>query len=118
MISFDVSLFTLVPIRETMSLLSRHFEEILRFFRHALMASYFSFAGHCYEQIDGTTMGSPLFPVIANFCHLVTQTQQAEGLPRPPSSVHQHIQFPMETETATFPSLTQIFMGDPIALGP
>jgi hypothetical protein len=37
---------TRVPITETMSLLGRHFEkDILRLFRHVLMASYFSFAG-------------------------------------------------------------------------
>jgi hypothetical protein len=41
MVSFDmVSLFIRVPIRETMSLLSRHFEEaILRLFRRVLTAS-------------------------------------------------------------------------------
>lgn len=47
-----VSLFTRVPIRNTMSLLSRQFEVILRLFRHVLMAPYF---------------GLPLSPVIANF---------------------------------------------------
>jgi hypothetical protein len=76
-----VSLFTRVPIKEIMSLLSRHFEEdILRLFHHVLMASYFSFSGQCYEQIDGVAIGSPLSPVIANFHHQATQTQQAEGL--------------------------------------
>jgi hypothetical protein len=73
MVSFDVSLLTCVPIRETMSLPSQHFEEdILRLFCHVLMASYFNFAGQCYEKIDGVAMGSPLFPVIANFRHLAT----------------------------------------------
>jgi hypothetical protein len=82
MVSFDVSLLTQVPIRETMSLLSRHFEEdIMRLFRHVLTASYFSFTGQCYEQIDSVAMGSPLFLVIANFRHLATRTQQAEELP-------------------------------------
>jgi hypothetical protein len=69
MVSFDgLSLFTSVRIRETMSLLSRHFEEdILRPFRQVLTSSYFSFAGQFYEQIDGVAMVSPLFTVIANF---------------------------------------------------
>jgi hypothetical protein len=51
MVSFDVvSLFTRVPIKETMSLLSRHFEEdILKLFRHVLTSSYFCFAGQFYE---------------------------------------------------------------------
>jgi hypothetical protein len=50
MCRFDVvSLFTRVPIMETMSLLVRHFEEnILRLFLHILTASSFSFAGHFY----------------------------------------------------------------------
>jgi hypothetical protein len=63
-----VSLFTRVPIRETMSLLSRHFEEdILRLFRCVLMASNFIFAGQVYEQFEGVAMGLPLSPVTANF---------------------------------------------------
>jgi hypothetical protein len=44
-----VSLFTRVLIRETISLLSRHFEKnILRLFFHAL-TSYVSFTGQFYE---------------------------------------------------------------------
>jgi hypothetical protein len=62
MITFDVvSLFTRVPLKETMSLLSRHFEEdILTLFRHVLTSSHFSFTGQFYEQIDGVAMGSPV----------------------------------------------------------
>jgi hypothetical protein len=62
-----VSLFTRVPIRETMSLLGRHFEDILTLLRHVLTSSYFSFAGQFYKQIDGVAMGSPLSTVIANY---------------------------------------------------
>jgi hypothetical protein len=69
MVSFDiVSLFTKVPIRETMDLLGRHFEDdVLGPFRHVLTTSYFTFNGQFYVQADGVAMGSPLSPVIANF---------------------------------------------------
>jgi hypothetical protein len=45
MVSFDiVSLFTKVPIRETIDLPGRHFEEdVLILFRQALTTSYFTF---------------------------------------------------------------------------
>jgi hypothetical protein len=63
-----VSLFTKVPIRETMDLLGRHFEEdVLGLFRHVLTTSRFTFNGQFYGQTDGVTMDSPLSPVIANF---------------------------------------------------
>jgi hypothetical protein len=63
MIRFHVvSLFTKVPIKDTMYLLGRH----LRLFRHVLTTSYFSSNGQFYEQNDGVAMGSPLCPVIAN----------------------------------------------------
>jgi hypothetical protein len=69
MVSFDVMLpFPMVPIKETMDLLRRHFEEdILGLFHHVLTTSYFTFNGQYYGQTDGVAMGSPLSPVIANF---------------------------------------------------
>jgi hypothetical protein len=68
MVSFNVvSLFTRVPIKDTMDLLEQHFENVLRLFCHVLTTSYFSFNGQFYEQLDGVAMGSPLSPVIANF---------------------------------------------------
>jgi hypothetical protein len=68
-LSFDVvSLLTRVPIKDTMDLLGRHFEDdILRLFRHVLTTSYFSFNGQFYEQIDAVVISSPLSPFIANF---------------------------------------------------
>jgi hypothetical protein len=86
MVSFEVvSLFTRVPIRETMSLLSRHFEEdILTLFRHVLTSSYFCFAGQFYEQIDGVAMGSPLSLVIANFYMEVFEEMALDRAPHKP----------------------------------
>jgi hypothetical protein len=128
MVSFDVvSPFTRVSIRETMSLLSRHFEEdILTLFRHVLTSSYFCFAGQFYEQIDGVAMGSPPSPVIANFYMEVFKEMALDRAPHKPlcwfryvddtfviwphgtnrlkglldhlNGIHQNIQFTMETE--------------------
>jgi hypothetical protein len=69
MVSFDViSLFTNVPIGDSLNLLSKYFEkDTLTLFKHALTSTYFCFDGQFYEQTDGVAMGSPLSPVIANF---------------------------------------------------
>jgi hypothetical protein len=69
MVTFNiVSLFTRLPIKEVMDLLGRHFEEdVLGLFRHILTTSYITFNGQFYGQTDGVAMGSPLFPIIANF---------------------------------------------------
>jgi hypothetical protein len=67
MVSFKVApFFTRMPIMETTSLLSRHFEDILRLFCYVL-ASYVSFTGQLYEQNEGMAMRSLLFTAIANF---------------------------------------------------
>jgi retron-type reverse transcriptase len=135
MVSFDVvSLFTKVPINDTMDLLRRHFDEdILRLFRHVLTTSYFSFNGQFYEQIDGVAMGPPLSLVIANFYMEDFEERTLDLAPHKPlcwfryvddtfviwphgpdrlgdflnhlNSIHQRIQFTMETKVkATFPS--------------
>ena len=69
MVSFDVvSLFTKVPVEESLTLLSQHFnKDILALYKHVLTSIYFFVDGRFYEQTDGVTMGSPLSPVIANF---------------------------------------------------
>jgi len=69
MVSFDVvSLFAKVPVVDSFTLLSHHFEDdVLALFRHVLTSTYFCFDGQFYEQTDGVAMGSPLSPVITEF---------------------------------------------------
>ena len=69
MVSFDViSLFTKVPVDDSLSLLSRHFtEEILALFRLVLTSTYVCFNGQYFEQTDGVAMDSPMSPVFAKF---------------------------------------------------
>nr|XP_060632240.1 uncharacterized protein LOC132775540 [Anolis sagrei ordinatus] len=69
LISFDVvSLFTMVPVADTMALINQRFpEDITALFHHCLTTSYFQWDNEFYEQKDGVAMGSPLSPVIANF---------------------------------------------------
>jgi retron-type reverse transcriptase len=69
MVRFDVvSVFTKVPIVDSLELLSHHFEDdVLELFKHVLKSTYFHSDGQFYEQTDGVAMGSPLSPVIANF---------------------------------------------------
>jgi len=68
-VSFDVvSLFTKVPVEESLTLLSQHFNKyILALYKHVLTSTYFCVDGQFYEQTDGIAMGSPLSPVIAKF---------------------------------------------------
>jgi len=69
MVRFDlVSLFTNVPIVDSLELLSQHFEDdVLALFKHVQTSTFFCFDGQFYEQTGGVAMGSPLSPVIANF---------------------------------------------------
>jgi hypothetical protein len=57
MVGFDmVSLFTKVPITDTLELLSHHFEDdVLALFKHILTSTHFCFEGQFYEQADGVT---------------------------------------------------------------
>jgi hypothetical protein len=68
LVSFDVvSLLTMAPIAEALRLLSRTIDEYIpRLFRHELTSSFFRFNRQFYEQTDSLTMGSPLYPVIAD----------------------------------------------------
>jgi hypothetical protein len=54
MVTFDlVSLFTKVPIKETIDLLGPHYEEDVQgFFSHILTTYYFTFNREFYGQTD------------------------------------------------------------------
>jgi hypothetical protein len=66
---FEVmSLFTKVPIADSLELRSHHFEvDVLALFKRVLTSTHFCFNGEFYEQTEVATMRSPLYPVIANF---------------------------------------------------
>jgi hypothetical protein len=69
LVSFDVVLlFTIVPLDDTIQLLSAKFNmQTVDLFRHVLTTTYFLYDGSFYDQKDGVAMGLPLAPVIANF---------------------------------------------------
>ena len=81
MVSFDVkNLFTQVPIDEALRVTEKRLTsgqslsertsipapQLVELVELCLRSSYFQFEDSFYEQVDGTAMGSPLSPVIAN----------------------------------------------------
>ena len=68
-VSFSVaSLFTQVPLVESLNLLNQHIsEDIVALFRHALTCTYLFVGGQFCKQTDGVGIGSLLCPVIADF---------------------------------------------------
>jgi len=70
LVSFDVeSLFTQVPIKDTLDIIKSHMKfplVIIPLIEHCLTTTYFSYNDQFYEQTSGADMGSPISPVIAN----------------------------------------------------
>lgn len=62
-----VSLFTLVPLRESIELLKPLFiSDMVELFEFALTSSYFLYGDKFYEQSNVVVMGSLVSPVKAN----------------------------------------------------
>ena len=63
MVSFDVvSLFTKVPVADSLSLLSQHLEDSnLALFRHVLTSTYYCYDGQVYEQTERGSHGLTSF---------------------------------------------------------
>jgi hypothetical protein len=62
-----VSLFTKVPLEDTLQLSAKFKKQTFDLFRHVLTTTSFLHDGSFYDQKDGVAMGSPLAPVTANF---------------------------------------------------
>ncbi|KAJ4441105.1 hypothetical protein ANN_10955 [Periplaneta americana] len=69
LVSFDVvSLFTKVPVKDTLELLHKFYpQDVVDLFHQVLTTTYFQWNYEFYEQLDGVAMGSLLSPMIANF---------------------------------------------------
>ena len=80
-ISYDVkALFTSVPIEPAIKIIQQQLEDdqelqqrtsmsvqhIIRLLEFCLRNTHFIFKGRFYEQTEGSVMGSPLSPIIAN----------------------------------------------------
>ncbi|XP_018367903.1 PREDICTED: uncharacterized protein LOC108764261 [Trachymyrmex cornetzi] len=70
LVSFDVeSLFTQVPIKDTLNIIKASHEvplDLIPLIEHCLTSTYFSYNNQFYEQTSGAVMGSPISPVIVN----------------------------------------------------
>ncbi|XP_078361337.1 uncharacterized protein LOC144645655 [Oculina patagonica] len=97
LVSYDVSsLFTNVPLEETMQILAdkaftnnwfnetHHLNlsrsDLVDLLRASTKDQLFQFNGQLYEQTDGVAMGSPLGPLLANvFMGYIEETLEREG---------------------------------------
>ena len=93
-ISFDICLFSSIPLHETLNLaVELIFEnnpqmkisqnELMELFRFCISKTNFLFNGAVYDQIDGIARGSPLAPTLANLFmghHEKIRLNQYEGV--------------------------------------
>ncbi|XP_047987681.1 uncharacterized protein LOC125227409 [Leguminivora glycinivorella] len=91
MVSFDVtSLFTNVPVAETIELIKRMAEhddsltEYMKMIEFCLTSGYFVWRGEYYLQIEGVAMGSPIAPVVANLFMESFEQRALESCPHKP----------------------------------
>ena len=100
MVSYDVeALFTSVPTKPAIPIIQRKLEEdkdlhlrttilakqITSLLEFCLNSTYFTFQGKFYEQVDGTTMGSPISPIVATLFMEDLETRALATSPHPPS---------------------------------
>ena len=93
LVSLDVvSLFTCVPLADTMRLLAERFDsDTVKLFHHVLTSTYFSFDGEYYEQTEGVAMGSPLSPAVANFYMENFEKQALNSAPLQPKCYFRYV---------------------------
>lgn len=146
MASFDVvSLFTRVPVNHTITYIRKRLEddrswmkrsnytleELIEIIQICTQTTTFKFRDHKYQQENGLPMGSPLSPVLAEFCmqsleeniveghpyikswirfvddvHAIIKSRKTNDILRCINSFHLSIQFTVEMEAE------QVLMGD------
>ena len=60
-------------------------KQITSLLEFCLNSTYFTFQGKFYEQVDGTAMGSPISPIVANLFMEDLETKALATSPHPPS---------------------------------
>lgn len=86
------SLFTRVPLEETLLLLEPLFPPpVVELFKFALRSTYFLFNGKFFEPVDGVAMGPPLSPVVANFYMEAFEKQALASTPFKPSFYKRYV---------------------------
>ena len=100
MVSYDVTaLFTSVPIPPVLKIIEENLtkdkdlqqrtsmtiKHIIKLLEFCLRSTHFVFQGQHYDQVEGSAMGSPLSPIVANIYMEHFETKALETAPHPPS---------------------------------
>ena len=106
MVSFDVSaLFTSIPVPDALDITRRHLEadtswqkntllnidDIMDLLKVCLETTYFVYKGLYYKQIQGTAMGSPVSPIIANIYMEHFEQLALESYQNPPKIWYRYV---------------------------